>query len=217
MTPSSFSNLQRQIQFTTGDVGAPKVSALAAALTRRGARARAVAQRFTAKSAPALLRDADIVIDGSDDFTTKFAVNDHALRAGLPFVIGSVLRYSGQVFAHPPRLAAGRRGGCYRCLFEAPPAPEEAGPTCADAGVLGAAVAVIAGLVARSVLHLLRLRDVRDAANNNDDEDTLGLLVIDDVRAPARARRVAFGARATCPACVPAPTDFVSLSALQAT
>lgn len=203
------SNLQRQIQFRTADIGRRKVEALAGELVRRGAspdRIRPLALRFDADTAAAVLDGVDIVLDGSDDFATKFAVNDHALAAGLPFVIGSVLRYGGQVFALDRISAIGALGpldagasarhrGCYRCLFEEPPAGDDAGPTCADAGVLGAAVAVIAGHAARAALALAGSRRDRDMLAGG------GLWIFDDVRAPERVRHVQFASRPTCPAC----------------
>lgn len=200
------SNLQRQIQFRTADIGRRKVEALAGELVRRGAapdRVRPLALRFDAGTAGTALDGVDIVLDGSDDFATKFAVNDHALAAGLPFVIGSVLRYGGQVFALDTAGAAAPAGpaevvrhrGCYRCLFEEPPAGDDAGPTCADAGVLGAAVAVIAGHAARAALALAGSRRDRDMLAGG------GLWIFDDVRAPERVRHVQFASRPTCPAC----------------
>lgn len=196
------SNLQRQIQFRTADIGRRKVEALADELVRRGCardRIRPLALRFGPDTAAAVLDGVDLVLDGSDDFATKFAVNDHAMGAGLPFVIGSVLRYGGQVFALDPAGPNGTSGavrhrGCYRCLFEEPPAGDDAGPTCADAGVLGAAVAVIAGHAARAALAL---------AGPVRDRDMLagGLWIFDDVRTPGRVRHVQFASRPTCPAC----------------
>lgn len=206
------SNLQRQIQFRTADIGRLKVQALADELVRRGCargRLRALAMRFGADTAAAVLDGVDLVLDGSDDFATKFAVNDHAMAAGLPFVIGSVVRYSGQVFALDPvwPVRAGRdHRGCYRCLFEEPPAAEDAGPTCADAGVLGAAVAVIGGHAARAALALHRGRRGQDMLAD-------GLWVFDDVRTPERVRHVRFTSRPTCPACgLRAAPPAVSLS-----
>lgn len=197
------SNLQRQIQFRTADIGRPKVEALAEELVRRGAtpaRIRPLALRFDADTARTVLDGVDIVLDGSDDFATKFAVNDHALAAGLPFVIASVLRYGGQVFALHTADTAGaaagvRHRGCYRCLFEEPPAGDDAGPTCADAGVLGAAVAILAGHAARAALALAGSRRDRDMLAGG------GLWIFDDVRAPERVRHVQFASRPTCPAC----------------
>lgn len=202
------SNLQRQIQFRTADIGRPKALALAAELARRGCapgRVRAVRARFHAGTAAAVLDRVDVVIDGSDDFATKFAVNDQAVRAGLPVVIASVLRHGGQVFAHDPR----RHRGCYRCLFEEPPDPgEEQGQSCAEAGVLGAAVAVIAGYAARAALALASGQELLAGG---------GLWVFDDVRALDRARHVRFAPRPGCPACSPRPAWYPQASAFPAT
>src|SRR5688572_12996228 len=124
------SNLARQILYRTEDVGAPKATAARAALLRRGFRdVEAVPARFEEDSARALLHDADVVCDGSDNLETKFFVNDACVAARRPFVIGGVLRAAGQVFPVRPGVDA-----CYRCLFEEPPGDLE---TCADAGVLG--------------------------------------------------------------------------------
>jgi molybdopterin-synthase adenylyltransferase len=185
------SNLQRQIQFTTADVGRLKVEALAGELARRGyprERVRALPIAFDADSAAELLAGADLVIDGSDSPATKFAVNDRSLAAGLPLVIASALRYGGNVFAGAPGAA------CYRCLFEDP--PTEA-PSCAEAGVLGAAVAVVGGAAAQTALAL-----VADASAGAGT-----ISVWDDVRTSVSPRRVAFRARPGCPACASAPAD----------
>ena len=136
------SNLQRQVQFTTADVGRPKVRALADELARRGyprERVVPVADRFTRASAAALLDGVDVVVDGSDDPDTKFASNDEAMARGIGIAIGGVERYGGHVVS-----SVAGRSGCYRCLFEEPP---DDAPSCADAGVLGAAVAAIGGLL----------------------------------------------------------------------
>ncbi len=139
------SNLQRQILYRTADVGRPKAEAAAEALARRGfTRVEPVRARFDEESARALLHDAGasdrrsiVVCDGSDNLDTKFLVNDACAATGRRFVIGGVLRSSGQVFPVRPGLDA-----CYRCLFEEPPPGEML--TCADAGVLGATCGVVA-------------------------------------------------------------------------
>jgi molybdopterin/thiamine biosynthesis adenylyltransferase len=217
------SNLQRQIQFRTADIGRLKVQALADELARRGCergRLRPLAVRFDADTAQAVLDGVDVVLDGSDDFATKFAVNDHAMAAGLPFVIGSVVRYGGQVFAlapvDPMDPAWAGPEGCYRCLFEDPPGPEDAGPTCADAGVLGAAVAVIAGHAARAALSLHRGRRGQDMLAGRL---WCGLWVFDDVRTLERVRHLRFASRPTCLACGLRATrhHIVRPSVLQAT
>ena len=215
------SNLQRQIQCRTADIGRLKVEALADELVRRGCerdRLWPLAVRFGADTAAAVLEGVDLVLDGSDDFATKFAVNDHAMALGLPFVIGSVVRYGGQVFALDPVQPtwAGPDHGCYRCLFEDPPAAEDAGSTCADAGVLGAAVAIIAGHAARAALALHRGRRDQDMLASGLGS---GLRVFDDVRTLERVRHVRFASRPTCPACGlrAARHHLVRPSVLQAT
>jgi molybdopterin-synthase adenylyltransferase len=185
------SNLQRQIQFTTADVGRRKVDALAGELVRRGyprARIRAVAARFSAHTAADLLDGVDVLVEGTDDPATKFAANDEAMRRALPFCVGGVERQRGQVLAAVPG-----HSGCYRCLFEEPP---DDAPSCADAGVLGAAVAVVGGLLARAALEL--------AAHRAGGAAEVGLLVVDDVSARSAPRRVRYNPRLGCPACAPA-------------
>jgi molybdopterin/thiamine biosynthesis adenylyltransferase len=179
-------NLQRQVQFTTADVGRPKVQALVDELVRRGAprgSIRPMELRFAAGTADRILEGIDVVIEGSDDPATKFAVNDLALARGLRFAIGGVERYGGHVFAGRPGAA------CYRCLFESPPLDSDPAPSCADAGVLGAAVAVIGGLLARTALDL--------AAGERGGE----LLVMDDTAAGSPPRKVRYNPRPGCPAC----------------
>ncbi len=172
------SNLQRQVQFTTADVGRSKAEAIAGEAARRGIDVEAIAARFDGVQA----RDAAILIDGSDDPATKLAVGDWAVAHGRPHVIAGVLRWSGTVFSGAPGAA------CFRCLFEE--APDDA-PTCSQVGVVGAACAVIGGLAARAALALLA-GDLSDAGS---------ILVVDDLRADLAPRRVRFGRRPGCPAC----------------
>jgi molybdopterin/thiamine biosynthesis adenylyltransferase len=184
------SNLQRQVQFATDDIGRPKAEALVGELARRGAdraRLRAASTRFTAATADALAGDADLLIDGSDDPDTKFAVADWAVRHQRLYVVAGVLRWGGTVFAGGPGSA------CYRCLFEEPP---EGGPTCADAGVVGAACAVVGGLAAEAALALLR----GDAAAAGT------VIVIDDLRRGLPPRRVRLEPRVGCASCADAPS-----------
>jgi len=183
------SNLQRQVQFTTADVGAPKAATLAGELVRRGARpdaVEAIETRFTPETARELISDADVVLDGSDNFPTKFAVNDACVAAGIPFVVGGVLRYTGQVLAVVPGAT-----GCYRCLFEQPPEGDDGSDSCANAGVLGATVAVVAGHCARAALALAA----------GDHSPAGRLLVFEDIAASGEPRPVVFRQRAGCPAC----------------
>jgi adenylyltransferase/sulfurtransferase len=181
------SNLQRQIQFRTSDIGRPKAEALASALIRRGAAphaVRALRRSFDRHTADELLTGVDVVIDGTDSLATKFTVCDAAVARGMPFAIGGVLRYQGQVVAGRPGAT-----GCYRCVFETPPA--EDADRCADAGVLGAIVGVVAGWLARAAFALAQ----------GDDRLAGRILVFDDIALAAEPREVPFRARAGCPAC----------------
>jgi adenylyltransferase/sulfurtransferase len=176
------SNLHRQVQFTTADLGRPKAEALAAEAVRRGHPIDARAVRFSAATADSLAADADLLIDGSDDPQTKLAVGDWAVAHDRPHVIAGVLRWGGTIFTGAPGSS------CFRCLFE--DAPTDA-PTCADAGVLGAACAILGGLAARAAITLL----------SGDFSDAGSIAVLDDLRIPTWVpRRVRFDRRPGCPA-----------------
>ncbi len=179
------SNLHRQIQFTTADLGQAKASVLAGAIVGRGGIARGVVSRWTPENADGLGADADLIIDGCDDPGTKFAVTDWAVSNGRTYVIAGALRYGGNVFAGAPGVA------CYRCLFEH---PQEA-PTCAEAGVLGPVVGAIGGVAAAIALGLVA----------SDRTHAGALLAFDDLRKVAEPRIVRFAARRDCPACARAP------------
>lgn len=132
-------NLQRQVIFTVEDVGRPKADAACERLRALNPHVELVSHpvRLTHQNAPSILTGYDIVVDGSDNFSTRYLVNDTCVVLGIPHVHGSVLRFEGQV-----SLFGAGDGPCYRCLFPSPPGPGEA-PDCAEAGVLG----VLPGLV----------------------------------------------------------------------
>jgi adenylyltransferase/sulfurtransferase len=135
-------NLHRQVRFADADVGELKVVAFARALSRRFPAVDVVthAVRFDVTNALDLVAQYDVVIDGSDNFATKFLVNDAAVLARRPLVHGAAVGTGGQLVTVP---AGGRP--CYRCLFEEPP-PAGVGPSCAEAGVLGPVPGVIGAL-----------------------------------------------------------------------
>jgi adenylyltransferase/sulfurtransferase len=143
------SNLQRQIAYRTADVGRPKVAALADAVARRfpAVRVEPVRARFELETAAALVHDADVVCDGSDDLVTKFLTNDVCVAAGRRFVIAGAIGLRGQVYPVIPGVTA-----CYRCLFEAP--PDDPLDTCSTAGVLGATCGLVAALQAAAAWKL---------------------------------------------------------------
>jgi molybdopterin-synthase adenylyltransferase len=179
------SNLHRQIQYTSLDLGQPKATRLAGLVVSRGGTARGVVSRWTAQSADELGGDADVVIDASDDPATKFAVADWAVANGRCYVIAAALRYGGNVMAGAPGTA------CFRCLFEDP----VDAPSCADAGVLGPVVGAIGGVAAALALALVR----------HDRALAGAVLAFEDLRRSAEPRIVRFAARAGCPACARAP------------
>lgn len=133
------SNLQRQILHDTASVGVPKVRSAAARLEGLNpfVRVEAIEERLTSANAREIVRRFDLVVDGSDNFPTRYLVNDACVLEGRPFVYGSVFRFEGQL-----ALFGVPGGPCYRCLFSEPPAPELV-PSCVEAGVLG----VLPGLV----------------------------------------------------------------------
>lgn len=143
----SLSNLQRQIVFDTADVGRAKVIAgaetLAALNPHVGLEPRP--ERLTAANAAALIQDCDVVIDGTDDFDARFAVNAACLACRIPLVSGALGRWSGQVGVFPGRP-------CYRCLV--PDAPPDA-DTCSRVGVIGALAGVVGAMAALEAIKLI--------------------------------------------------------------
>jgi molybdopterin-synthase adenylyltransferase len=147
------SNLNRQPLFGEGDLGARKAAAAAARLRSLFPSAAVEARdvRFGPGNAVELARSADVVVDGSDNFATKFLANDAALRAARPLVHGGVLRTTAQLLTVVP----GGLGGCLRCLFEAPP-PEGEIPSCSQAGILGPVAGLAGALMAAEALRLVQ-------------------------------------------------------------
>jgi molybdopterin/thiamine biosynthesis adenylyltransferase len=137
------SNLARQILYGEADLGRAKAEAAA---QRVGAEARIA--RFEAATAGELLRDADVLLDGTDDFQTRFLANDEAVRRGIPLVHGAALGWIGQLMTVLPGRTA-----CLRCLFEGPP---QNAPTCAEAGVLAPLCGLVGAAMARAAVAVLR-------------------------------------------------------------
>jgi molybdopterin/thiamine biosynthesis adenylyltransferase len=148
-------NLHRQILFDDADVGAHKVDAAARALRRLAPRLelRLHRTRLLPDNAVDLVRGYDVVLEGSDNFATKFLAADACALAGVPVVHASAVRWIGTA------LAVGPRGGpCYRCLFEDVPA--DGAPSCAQAGVMGPVVGLVAAAQVDLALALLGGGDV---------------------------------------------------------
>jgi molybdopterin/thiamine biosynthesis adenylyltransferase len=181
-------NLHRQILFGEADVGLPKLDAAARVLAAMapGIDVRLHRTRLLPENAARLVRDADVVLEGSDNFATKFLAADACALARVPVVHASAVRWVGTA------LAVGAAGGpCYRCLFEDVPG-EGAADNCAEAGVMGPVVGVVAAAQVDLALGLL------------DGTCPPGTLVTFDGRAGVlRRRRVP--ARGDCPLCGAAP------------
>lgn len=185
------SNLQRQLIFDTADVGRLKVEAARDRLAELAPAVHVgtVAERFSSANARALVDSVDLVLDGTDNFATRYLVNDACVMAGRPNVFGSVSRFDGQVavFAAPG-------GPCYRCLHPDPP-PDGLILNCADGGVLGVLPGVIGALQAVEAVKLL----VGLGA------PLIGrLLVYDALR--MRARDIVLPRDPQCPMCGDVPT-----------
>ena len=178
----SLSNLQRQVLYGSADVGAAKTAAAARRLSALNPHVETVAHAFAVDAANAreLVRGYDLVLDGTDDFATRFAVADACVAEGRTLVSGALGRWTGQV-----GVFAGRP--CYRCLTpEIPPDAE----TCAVVGVVGALAGVIGAMMALEAVKIVA----------GAGEPLTGRLLIYDALA-AESRTVRVGADPACPVC----------------
>ena len=145
------SNLQRQVLHGTAAVGTSKLASARARLVDLNphVQVETFEARLTAANALEYLRGWDVVVDGSDNFPTRYLVNDACVLLGLPTVYGAVLRFEGQV-----SVFDARRGPCYRCLYREPPPPELV-PSCAEGGVVGVVPGVIGSLQTLETIKLV--------------------------------------------------------------
>ena len=185
------SNLQRQVIHATAAVGRPKVDSAAEAIRALNPDVEVVAHRtrLTADNARELLGGWDVVIDGTDNFPTRYLVNDASVMLGLPLVHGAVLGFNGQV-----GVFDAQRGPCYRCLHPTPP-PAGSVPSCAEAGVLGVLPGIIGTMQAAEALKLVI----------GGAEPLLGRLAMLDAWG-ARLREIPVAKNPACPVCGENPT-----------
>jgi len=186
------SNLQRQVLHSTAALGELKVESAARRL--RGLNPDVVVspygERLTADNVDGLLEEGwDVVVDGADNFPTRYLLNDASVWHGVPVVHGSIFRFEGQITVFAPS-----RGPCYRCLFPQPPPPELA-PSCAEGGVLGVLPGVIGSIQGAETLKLVL----------GIGEPLIGRLLLYDALA-ASFDEVAVRRDANCPVCGDTPT-----------
>jgi len=145
------SNLQRQVLYTTADLGRPKLEAARERLEALNPEVHVVplGGRLTSENALDVLRPYDVVVDGTDNFPTRYLVNDACVLLGKPNVYGSIYRFEGQA-----SVFDAKRGPCYRCLYPEPPPPDLV-PSCAEAGVLGVLPGLVGMIQATETIKLL--------------------------------------------------------------
>jgi adenylyltransferase/sulfurtransferase len=183
-----YTNLQRQVAFSTSDVGRPKLEAVRDRLSSLNPEIEIVAHeaKLTSENALGILRDYDVIADGTDNFPTRYLVNDACILLGKPNVYGSIFRFEGQctVFGLP-------EGPCYRCLFAEPPPPGLV-PSCAEGGVLGVLPGIIGSIQAMETIKLIL----------GSGESLAGrLLLFDALR--MKFREVKLRKNPDCPMCGP--------------
>jgi adenylyltransferase/sulfurtransferase len=186
------SNLQRQILYSTADVGRPKLAAAAARLGGLNPEVTVTTHETPLTSANALeiVSRYDLVVDGADNFPTRYLVNDACVLTGRPNVYGSIFRFDGQasVFAAPG-------GPCYRCLYPEPPPPGLV-PSCAEGGVLGVLPGIVGTIQAAEAIKLII----------GAGESLVGRLLLFDAL-QMRFRTLALRRDPACPICGDAPTQ----------
>ncbi len=182
----SYSNLQRQVLYSTNDVGHQKTELAKQRLMEINPNIEITLynERLTRDNAFDILRDYDIIADGTDNFATRYLVNDACVMLGKPFVYGSILRFDGQVSFFDPKT-----GPCYRCLYPEPPMAGDS-PNCADGGVLGVLPGIVGSLQANEVLKYILGKG--ELLNGR-------LLLIDALN--MKFREVKFAKDPACPVC----------------
>jgi len=198
-------NLQRQVLYATSDVGRPKLDAARERLADLNPEIEVVphAVRLDSSNVMEIVAGYDVVADGTDNFPTRYLVNDACALAGKPNVYASVFRFDGQL-----SVFDAARGPCYRCLFPEPPPPGLV-PSCADGGVLGVLPGILGSLQALEVLKLLLGRG----------EPMIGRLLLFDALG-LTCREIAVRKDPACPLCgerraITAPVDYEAFCGLR--
>lgn len=150
------SNLQRQVLFTSEDIGKPKAATAAARLSKLNPQLEFITynEKLTSENALDIVKEYDLVADGTDNFPTRYLVNDACVLLNKPNVHGAIFRFEGQVSVFNYQQADGSNGPQYRDLFPTPPPPGLV-PSCAEGGVLGVLPGIIGSLQANEVIKVL--------------------------------------------------------------
>jgi molybdopterin/thiamine biosynthesis adenylyltransferase/rhodanese-related sulfurtransferase len=184
-------NLQRQILFGTDDIGRPKIEAATDRLRNLNPDIQIdrFETRLTSENALDILKNYDIVVDGTDNFPTRYLVNDACVILGKPNVYGSIFRFEGQI-----TIFGAPGGPCYRCLYPEPPPPGLV-PSCAEGGVLGVLPGIVGAIQAAETLKLII----------GKGEPLIGRLLLFDALA-MRFRELKLRKNPECPVCGEHPT-----------
>jgi molybdopterin/thiamine biosynthesis adenylyltransferase/rhodanese-related sulfurtransferase len=194
------SNLQRQIIHATSRVGMAKVESATKAIAELNPDVKVVPykERLTSANVERLFADYDVVVDGPDNFPTRYLVNDASVWLGKPVVHGSIFRFDGQVTTFMPEKAAKKlgvqTGPCYRCLYPEPP-PAHLAPSCQEAGVLGILCGIIGTLQATEAIKILLGKGTTLTGR---------LLTYDSLK--MKFRELKLRRDPACPVCGPKPT-----------
>jgi len=198
------SNLQRQIAHSLNTLGSPKVDSARRTIEALNPDVQVTTyrERLTSENIDRILDDGwEIIVDGTDNFPTRYLLNDASVWRGIPVVYGAIYRFDGQVSVFKPGA-----GPCYRCLFAEPPPPDQA-PSCSEGGVLGVLPGIVGTLQANEALKLAL----------GIGEPLIGRLLMVDALA-AEFDEVRFSRKSNCPVCGDHPTiteyiDYVEFCA----
>ena len=186
-----FTNLQRQIIYSTSDVGRPKLQAAAERIRAMNpdVNVQAHEDRLTSENALSIMEQYDLVVDGTDNYPTRYLVNDACVMLGIPNVYGSIFRFDGQA-----SVFCQEDGPCYRCVYPEPPPPGLV-PSCAEGGVLGVLPGIIGTIQATEAVKLILGKGTSLAGR---------LLVLDGMK--MHFRELKLKKDPACPVCGEHPT-----------
>jgi adenylyltransferase/sulfurtransferase len=197
------SNLQRQVIHGTRDIGRPKVASAKDRVKSINPHIEVAAynNRLTSENALGIIADYDIVADGTDNYPTRYLVNDACVLLGKPNVYGSIFQFEGQASVFNGETADGKCGPCYRCLYPEPPPPGLV-PSCAEGGVVGVLPGIVGCIQANEVIKLIV---GAGEYSQNQSESLAGRLLLFDAW-KMKFRELKIARDENCPVCGKNPT-----------